>query len=175
MNLLKKFVRNDNADLEEDYDDIYVMPEYLKMEIPDADVDAEVSAIDSPARKDPEIHPATPEKVELKLLQPKSHTEGVKIADKLKEGCIVILDISNLTKEKAHRLVDFLAGVAYVLGGEMIKTNKNTIVVSPSGVDISGFASDEPAEAAPVAEAPAEETYEEVYEEVNTAEAVEEA
>lgn len=162
MNLLKKFVRNDNADFEEDYDDIYVMPEDLKMEMPGSDTDADVSAIDSPTRKDPEIRPASPDKVALKLLQPKSHTEATKIADKLKEGCIVLLDISNLSKEKALRLVDFLAGVAYVLGGEMIKTNKNTIVVSPAGVDISGFASDEPAEEA--AEEQAEE-YEEVTEE----------
>ena len=166
MNLLKKFVRNDNADMEEeDYNDIYMMPEDLKMEIAGNDVESELSAMDSPARKDPEIHPASPDKVALKLLQPKSHTEATKIADKLKEGCIVLLDISNLTKEKAHRLVDFLAGVAYVLGGEMIKTNKNTIVVSPAGVDISGFAPEEAAEE-PVAEAPAEE-YEEVYEEAS--------
>ena len=160
MNLLKKFVRNDPADVEEDYDDIYVMPEDLKMEMPGEDMDAQVSALNSPARKDPEIHPASADKVSLKLLQPKSHTEATKIADKLKEGCIVLLDISNLSKEQAHRLVDFLAGVAYVLGGEMIKTNKNTIVVSPSGVDISGFAPEEPAEEP----APVEEEYEEVYE-----------
>ena len=167
MNLLKKFVRNDPADVEEDYDDIYVMPEDLKMEMPGEDMDAQVSALNSPARKDPEIHPASADKVSLKLLQPKSHIEATKIADKLKEGCIVLLDISNLSKEQAHRLVDFVAGVAYVLGGEMIKTNKNTIVVSPSGVDISGFAQDEPAEEA----APVEEEYEEVYEQEETEEA----
>ena len=130
MNLLKKFVRNDAADLEEDYEDIYAIPEDIKMEMSDV----------SPERKDPEIHPISADKVSLKLLQPKTHTEAAQIADKLKEGCIVLLDIGNLTKEQAHRLVDFLAGVAYVLGGEMIKTNKNTIVVSPAGVDISGFA-----------------------------------
>ena len=163
MNLLKKFVRNDPADIEEDYDDIYFNPEDLNMDMPGEDAESQVSALSSPARKEPEIHPATPDKVSLKLLQPKSHTEATRIADKLKEGCIVLLDIANLTKEQAHRLVDFLAGVAYVLGGEMIKTNKNTIVVSPSGVDISGFAQEEPAEEA----APAEtaEEYEEVYEE----------
>ena len=165
MNLLKKFVRNDPADFEEEaggYDDIYVMPSDIKDEMDTAEQNA-VSAIDDPARKTPEIRPASTEKVALKLLQPKSHTEATRIADKLKEGCIVLLDIANLTKEQAHRLVDFLAGVAYVLGGEMIKTNKNTIVVSPSGVDISGFAQEEPAEEA----APAEtaEEYEEVYEE----------
>ncbi|MBQ9131564.1 MAG: cell division protein SepF [Clostridia bacterium] len=164
MNLLKKFVRNDNANLaeEEEYEDIYAIPEDIKMEMSDVSTANAVSAMDSPERKDPEIHPASPDKVSLKLLQPKSHTEAAVIADKLKDGCIVLLDISNLTKEQAHRLVDFLAGVAYVLGGEMIKTNKNTIVVSPAGVDISGFAQQQ--EAAAPAPAPAEE-YEE-YEEV---------
>ena len=170
MNLLKKFVRNDNADLENDaYNDIYdiyTMPKELEAEMESAEA-ANVSAIDNPARKEPEIHPASPDKVALKLLQPKSHTEAVKIADKLKEGCIVLLDISNLTKDKALRLVDFLAGVAYVLGGEMIKTNKNTIVVSPAGVDISSFASEEPTPEAPAQETVEEEyVEEEVYEEV---------
>ena len=157
MNLLKKFMRNDNADLEEEnYDDLYVMPDDLRMDMPESDNDADLSALNSPARKEPEIHPASPDKVSLKLLQPKSHAEAPKIADKLKEGCIVLLDISNLKKEHAIRLVDFLAGVAYVLGGEMIKTNKHTIVVSPSGVDISSFAAEQE---------PAEEEYEEVVEE----------
>lgn len=159
MNLLKKFVRNDAADLEEDYEDIYAIPEDIKMEMSDVPPAAAMSAMDSPERKDPEIHPISADKVSLKLLQPKTHTEAAQIADKLKEGCIVLLDIGNLTKEQAHRLVDFLAGVAYVLGGEMIKTNKNTIVVSPAGVDISGFA---PQVKAAVETAPVED-YAEAY------------
>lgn len=159
MNLLKKFVRNDNADFEEDYDEGYVMPDDIRMEMPDTDAAEGVSSLDSPSRKEPEIQPVSAEKVSLKLLQPKSHIEATKIADKLKEGCIVLLDISHLSKDHAHRLVDFLAGVAYVLGGEMIKTNKSTIVVSPAGVDISGFAPDI-GEAAPAAESAEEETEE---------------
>ena len=147
MNLLKKFIR-DNADVEaEEYEDLYIDPEDMQVNLEDSESE-DVAALNSPSRKEPEIHPASPDKVSLKLLQPKTHTEATKIADKLKEGCIVLLDISNLTKDQARRLVDFLAGVAYVLGGEMIKTNKNTIVVSPAGVDISGFAPEEPAVAA---------------------------
>lgn len=140
MNLLKKFVRNDNADFEEDYEDIYAIPDDIKMEMSEIPPAEAMTAMDSPERKEPEIRPVSADKVTLKLLQPKTHTEAAQIADKLKEGCIVLLDIASLTKEQAHRLVDFLAGVAYVLGGEMIKTNKNTIVISPAGVDISGFA-----------------------------------
>ena len=160
MNLLKKFIRNDNADLEsEDYDDLYVDEEF-RGEVSDVNAEPDVASLNSPARKEPEIRPASADKVALKLLRPKSHTEATKIADKLKEGCIVLLDISNLTKEQAHRLVDFLAGVAYVLGGEMIKTNRNTIVVSPSGVDISGFMQEEEP---PAPEPPAEEpSYDEI-------------
>jgi len=165
MNLLKKFVRNDNADLDEELgDDTLVMTDDIGMEMPEMDVGEEVASMDSPSRKEPEIQPAKPEKVSLKLLQPKSHIEATKIADKLKEGCIVLLDISMLSGEQVHRLVDFLAGVAYVLGGEMIKTNKSTIVISPAGVDITGFASDleEPAQEE---ETEDEELYEEVSDE----------
>ena len=39
MNMLKRFLGNDNADLKEDdemYDDVYVMPEDLKMEMPES-------------------------------------------------------------------------------------------------------------------------------------------
>ena len=161
MNLLKKFIRNDNADMgEDDYDDLYRGPddEDIPVQLPQSDTMSDLASLNSPSRKEPEIHPASPDKVSLKLLQPKSHTEATKIADKLKEGCIVLLDISNLPKEKALRLVDFLAGVAYVLGGEMIKTNKNTIVVSPSGVDISGFMQEE--QPAVEEQQPEEETYE---------------
>ena len=171
MNLLKKFIR-DNADVEtEEYEDLYIDPEDIQVNMPDSDTDEDVASLNSPARKEPEIHPASPDKVSLKLLQPKTHTEATKIADKLKEGCIVLLDISNLTKEQAHRLVDFLAGVAYVLGGEMIKTNKNTIVVSPAGVDISGFAAQEEvpvvAPAAVEAEEEIAEDAPEAFEEMN--------
>ena len=163
MNLLKKFVRSDNADLneEEEYEDIYAIPEDIKMDMSEEAPVAPVSPMDAPIRKEPEIRPVAADKVSLKLMQPKSHTEAAQIADKLKEGCIVLLDIGNLTKEQAHRLVDFLAGVAYVLGGEMIKTNKHTIVVSPAGVDVTGFM---PQTAAP---APARPQYNEEYTEEN--------
>ncbi len=137
---------SDTDDIEDEaYDDIYGAPEDPGPEAEPVAFEDSTAAVDSPVRKEPSVRPAPSEKVALKLLQPKSHTEATQIADKLKDGCIVLLDISSLSKEAALRLVDFLAGVTYVLGGEMIKTNKNTIVVSPAGVDISGFAQEESA------------------------------
>ena len=157
MNLLKKIMGEKNQDIGDDYDDMYVMPEDLRVDTAEdtADVVTSTGAMGRSAEM------ISADKVSLQLLQPKSHVEAPKIADKIKEGCIVLLDVSSLTKEKAHRLVDFLAGVAYVLGGQMVKTNRNTIVVAPAGVDVTGFA---PA-SAPATEAPAPRV-EEIYEEV---------
>ncbi len=161
MNLIKNFWNKNTINQDddfEDYDEIYRTPSDIQ--IPGMEGDENVSALGSTA---PAPTPVSADKVSLKLLQPKSHTEATMIADKLKEGCIVLLDISHLNKDQAHRLVDFLAGVAYVLDGEMIKTNKSTIVISPAGVDISGFAptAEEAPAAAPAEEAPVAEEYEE--------------
>ena len=142
MNLLKKFIRDNNAieDEDDEFNDLYVDDD-VRMDMEEGETAAPAAMGTAAAPRAPEA--ASPEKVALKLMQPKSHAEA------LKEGCIVLLDISRLEKEPAHRLVNFLAGVVYVLGGEMIKTNKNTIVVSPSGVDITGLAQDMAGEDAP--------------------------
>ena len=58
MNLLKRFVRNDNADFDESYDEneLYVMPEDIQM--PET-TENSVSALENPARKDPEFRPVS--------------------------------------------------------------------------------------------------------------------
>ncbi len=154
MNLIKRFIRgNDPIDdpIDVDSNDLYERPYDPSDPSPEDEADPEVAkgiaAVDSTARKQTRFRPAASEKVSLKIMAPRSNADAAAIADLLKDGCIVLLDISNLEKDQAYRLVDFLAGVAYVIGGEMTKTNRNTIVISPTGVDIAGvvpdFADDE--------------------------------
>ena len=144
MNLIKRFIRgNDPIDDPVDVDrgDLYERPydpaEPSPEDAEDPDVAKGIAAVDATSRKQTRIRPAASEKVSLKIMAPRSNADAAAIADLLKEGCIVLLDISNLEKDQAYRLVDFLAGVAYVIGGEMTKTNRNTIVISPTGVDIA--------------------------------------
>lgn len=155
MNLLKKFIRDNNADMDEDeeYSELY-MDDDVRMDMEEREEQPVATAAAAAAPVAPRTAEVQPERVALKLMQPKSHREVTRIADKLKEGCIVLLDISCLEKDHAHRLVNFLAGAVYVLGGEMIKTNRNTILLSPAGVDITGIAQDLGAEEQP-APAPA--------------------
>lgn len=145
MNLLKRFIRG-NDPIDDPIDDVEGDDIYERPYDPDTDADPDVAkgiaAVDSDVRKQTQIRPASSEKVSLKIMAPRSNADAAAIADLLKEGCIVLLDISNLDKDQAYRLVDFLAGVAYVIGGEMTKTNRNTIVISPTGVDIAGVIPD---------------------------------
>lgn len=145
MNLLKRFIRG-NDPIDDPIDDVEGEDIYERPYDPDTDADPDVAkgiaAVDSDVRKQTQIRPASSEKVSLKIMAPRSNADAAAIADLLKEGCIVLLDISNLDKDQAYRLVDFLAGVAYVIGGEMTKTNRNTIVISPTGVDIAGVIPD---------------------------------
>ncbi len=167
MNVLKNLLRkNDNADFineeEDEKYELYGIEDIMNEdEAEQAEEAALVSALNSPARKEPEIHPAAPDRVEVKMIQPKSRAEARIVADHLKSGSIVMLDISYVPKAVLADMIAFISGVVYVLGGELMKANKFTLVASPSGVDVSGIVVPEAAPA-PVEEEEVE--YEETEE-----------
>ena len=81
MNLLKKFIRDNNAveDEDDEFNDLYV----------DEDLQSDMSA--SEERPAPAMgaataprasEPVSPEKVALKLMQPKSHAERLRISSR---------------------------------------------------------------------------------------------
>jgi FtsZ-interacting cell division protein YlmF len=119
-----------NDDIYEDYDDVNSFDGDSK--------NANDNASFTPVEDKPNAK-ISGDKVSIKLMKPMSHADGTKIADKLLGGSIVVLDISGLVREEIIRLIDYIAGAIHVLGGDMIKTNRTTIVVAPAGVDISGF------------------------------------
>lgn len=139
MNFWKKITKTDNEPAEDDNYNGY------GYEMDDGIVGVPDYGDTAPVKEPSLSNVSAPEKVSLKLVQPKSHTEAPAVADKLMSGCIVVLDIGELqrdSKESVLRLLDFIAGVIHVLNGQMIRTNKTTIVLAPSGVDISGFEAD---------------------------------
>ncbi len=145
MNLLKRFIRgtdpiDDPIDESEGYE---YDSSYDEQDLSNPEIAKGLAAVNSSDRKKLNFKTiANAEKVALKIMVPRSTADAAAVADLLKEGSIILLDISNLEKEQAYRLVDFLAGVAYVIGGEMTKTNRNTIIISPAGVDIAGVIPD---------------------------------
>lgn len=88
--------------------------------------------------------PARSGNVTLKVMKPVAYSDGPDIADKLMDGSTVVLNLEEMTKESAIRLIDFLLGVAHVLEADMKKVSANTIVIAPGGIEetVSDFEND---------------------------------
>ena len=75
----------------------------------------------------------------LKIVNPKDYKDAIEIANLLMNGNTVLLNIENIAKEQAIRLLDYLSGAVHVAGGLMTKVSKTTIVIAPKNVDVSSI------------------------------------
>ena len=91
--------------------------------------------------------------LELKVVRPETFDSAPKIADHLLNRCTVVLNLEAANKETAKRLIDFLSGVAYSIGGSVRRVATNTFVITPSNVGVSGETLTEAPKAQPKPEA----------------------
>ena len=78
-------------------------------------------------------------KVKVVLSRPEHFGEEIKnIADELLNMHTVVLNLEVTPKSESRRLVDFLSGIAYAIGGKIKKVSTDTFVVTPCNVDIEG-------------------------------------
>lgn len=76
--------------------------------------------------------------LQVVLVKPDRFDEVTNIADHLKEGKTVVLNLEESARDTSRRIVDFLSGVAYANGGNMRKVAKNTFIIVTRGVDVMG-------------------------------------
>ena len=77
-------------------------------------------------------------------LKPKSMDEASVAADYLKTGCAVILNLDDLSKSVALRLVDFMSGVCYGLDnqGHAMKLGATIFLFTPGDYEITSDEAD---------------------------------
>jgi len=59
------------------------------------------------------------------------------LADGIRSGRALVLDLRSTEPEMVRRLVDFTSGLTYALDGKMAKISQGVILVSPAGVSVS--------------------------------------
>ena len=74
----------------------------------------------------------------LMLAKPAEFADAAGIADSFAGGRTIVLDLGSADKVTARRVIDFLSGVAYALGGTLSRISGGIYLVTPSGVNISG-------------------------------------
>lgn len=81
---------------------------------------------------------STGSSIEMKVVKPDSLETVDQIANQLLARKTILLNLEDTNKETARRLIDFLHGVSYAIGGNLKKVANCTYVITPSNVDISG-------------------------------------
>lgn len=75
---------------------------------------------------------------EVVVFEPRSYNESTKqIAEALKEKKTVILNLQLLDREQSQRVVDFLCGCTYALGGDQRKIGECVFIFTPDNINLS--------------------------------------
>ena len=77
-------------------------------------------------------------KQEVVLFHPASFNDASKAADDLRNRKAVIVNMENVDKAMARRVVDFLSGCAYALDGKVKKVAQSTYLFCPHNMEVVG-------------------------------------
>lgn len=77
-------------------------------------------------------------KQEVVLFRPGSFNDTSKAADDLRDHKAVIVNMENVDKAMARRVVDFLSGCVYALDGDVKKIAQSAYLFCPHNMEISG-------------------------------------
>lgn len=73
---------------------------------------------------------------EAEVIVARTFSDAQLLADHIRDGRAVVLDLRNAESAMVRRLVDFASGLTYGLEGKMVKTTQGVILVTPQGVTI---------------------------------------
>ena len=77
------------------------------------------------------------------LLEPRAYSESQQIADYLKNRSAVVVNLKRVTPDQAKRIVDFLSGTLYAIGGDLQKLGGGIFLCTPNNINVEGKISDE--------------------------------
>ena len=77
-------------------------------------------------------------KQEVVLFHPANFNDTSKAADDLRNRKAVIVNMENVDKAMARRVVDFLSGCAYALDGKVKKVAQSTYLFCPHNMEVIG-------------------------------------
>ncbi|MGN1338077.1 MAG: cell division protein SepF [Candidatus Coprovivens sp.] len=77
------------------------------------------------------------------LLEPRAYSESQQIADHLKNRNSVVVNLKRVTSDQAKRIIDFLSGCVYAIGGTMQNIGVGIYLCAPKNVNVQGKISED--------------------------------
>ncbi|MBQ9168016.1 MAG: cell division protein SepF [Oscillospiraceae bacterium] len=84
------------------------------------------------------LNVSTGSKQEVILFRPSNFNDTSKAADDLRSKKAVVVNMENVDKAMARRVVDFLSGCAYALDGKVKKIAQSTYLFCPHNMEVVG-------------------------------------
>lgn len=72
------------------------------------------------------------------LIEPRAYSESQTIADHLKKRNSVVVNLKRVTSDQAKRIIDFLTGCVYAIGGDLQKLGTGIYLCTPKNVSVQG-------------------------------------
>ncbi len=83
------------------------------------------------------------------LFSPKTFDEAGELVSYLQQDMTCVMTLESVPAETARRLLDFLSGIAFALGGKITPVSAKTYFITPQNVDILGAQTQQPEQQQP--------------------------
>lgn len=85
---------------------------------------------------------ATNKNPKVVLVEPRVYAEAQDIAENLKNRRATIVNLQRIDRDQGVRIIDFLSGTVYALGGDIQRVGTDIFLCTPENVEVSGEISD---------------------------------
>jgi cell division inhibitor SepF len=72
------------------------------------------------------------------LIEPRVYAEAQDIAEHLKNKRATVVNLQRIDREQGVRIIDFLSGTVYALGGDIQRIGTDIFLCTPDNVEVSG-------------------------------------
>lgn len=76
------------------------------------------------------------------LSEPRVYAEAQDIADNLKNKRAVVVNLQRIERDQGVRIIDFLSGTIFALGGDIKRIGTDIFLCTPDNVEVDGNISD---------------------------------
>lgn len=76
------------------------------------------------------------------LIEPRVYAEAQDISEHLKNKRAVVVNLQRIERDQGVRIVDFLSGTVYALGGDIQRIGTDIFLCVPDNVEVDGMISD---------------------------------
>ncbi|MDO5146276.1 MAG: cell division protein SepF [Eubacteriales bacterium] len=166
MSIAEKFLNmmtlNDSEEFMDEYDEEY--EEFMdEEEMEPSEEEDKAEPVKKPVlsfrrkRKEPEVQEETVEEESrvvpfygkqeegdiVKVIKPQEFNEAQIVAEFLKEGKTIVVNLEGIEISQAQRIIDFIGGASFAVDGSLKAISNNIFIVAPGNIEVSGDLRDE--------------------------------